>query len=315
MRKYPLGPTGLEVSTVGLGCMGMDFAYTDERASGELVIARAIELGANHLDTADLYGPFTNEERIGRAIAGRRDEVVLATKCGLVVRDPKRYEIGLDGRPEHIRAACEASLRRLRADHIDLYYLHRVDPSVPVEESVGAIGELVAAGKVGAIGLSEVDVGTLTRAHAVHPIAAVQSELSLWTREPLDEVVPWCLENRALFVAYCPLGRGLLAGRHQRLEELPADDFRRKLPRFQPDAFDANLAVARRVEEIARSKGCTPAQLALAWVLAQADNIVAIPGTRRIERLEQNVVADSLRLTDRELDALSELAPAVGTAR
>jgi aryl-alcohol dehydrogenase-like predicted oxidoreductase len=315
MRTRPLGTTALRLSTIGLGCMGMDWAYKDPSSGGEEVIRHALDLGINHLDTADLYGPFTNEERVGRAITGRRDEVVLATKCGLIAKDVTRYEIGVDGRPEHIRTACEASLRRLQVDHIDLYYLHRVDPTVPIEESVGAISDLVASGTVRAIGLSEVDVSTLKRAHCVHPISAVQSELSLWSRGPLQEVVPWCSEHDITFVAYSPLGRGFLAGRNDRLEDLPVDDFRHTLPRFQPDAFDSNVKLAEKVRSIAQTRNCTAAQLALAWVLAQGPNVVAIPGTRHAQRLEQNAHADEIELTPAEINELQGLAQPAGPQR
>ena len=316
VRQRRLGDGNRYLPSVGLGCMGMDFAYTDDRdRTGEDVIRRALELGANHLDTSDLYGPFTNEERVGRAIADRREQVMLATKCGLVVRAGSSYDIVANGRPEHIRASCEGSLRRLGVEQIDLYYLHRVDPSVPVEESVGALGELVAEGKIAAIGISEAKVDVLERAHSVHPLAALQSELSLWTRAALNGPLQWCAANGVTFVAYSPLSRGQLAGRHQNLDELPADDFRRRLPRFSEEAFEANAGIAEEVDRVARARGVAAAQIALAWVLAQGDHVVAIPGTKRISHLEANVAADEINLTTGELETLTGLSPALGSAR
>jgi aryl-alcohol dehydrogenase-like predicted oxidoreductase len=306
---------GRETGPIGLGCMGMSWAYdADQRddAASIAVIHRALELGATLLDTADIYGPYTNEELVGRALAGRRDEAVLATKCGMVVEDIATYRLGRDGRPEHVREAIDASLRRLRTDHVDLYQLHRVDENVPVEETWGAMAETVAAGKARAIGLSEVGVEELERAQAIHPVASVQSELSLWTRDALAEVVPWCAAHDAAFLPFAPLGRGFLTGALAPREFAPGD-FRRNNPRFQPDAMDANRALVARVGAVAQRHGATPAQVALAWVLAQGDHVVPIPGTKRIERLEENVAAAELTLTADDLAELDALPAPVGS--
>jgi aryl-alcohol dehydrogenase-like predicted oxidoreductase len=290
--------------------MGLSWAYgSTDQATADAVIGRALDLAATLIDTADMYGPFTNEEMVGRAIRGRRDEVVLATKCGNVVHD--RFDIRRDGRPEHIREACEASLRRLGVDHIDLYYLHRVDPEVPVEESMGAFAELQDAGKIRHIGLSEVDVPTLERAMAVRPITALQSELSLWTREPLRDVLPWCEAHGVAFVPFSPLGRGFLTGR-VRSAEFSADDFRSRNPRFQREALEANLALADRVTAIAERLGATGGQVALAWTLAQGEHVVPIPGTKRVEYLEENCAAADLDLAPDVLAELDELPEPVG---
>jgi aryl-alcohol dehydrogenase-like predicted oxidoreductase len=306
---------GRETGPIGLGCMGMSWAYdADQRddAASIAVIHRALELGATLLDTADIYGPYTNEELVGRALEGRRDEAVLATKCGMVVEDIASYRLGRDGRPEHVREAIDASLRRLRTDHVDLYQLHRVDENVPIEETWGAMAETVAAGKARAIGLSEVGVEELERAQAIHPVASVQSELSLWTRDALAEVVPWCAAHGAAFLPFAPLGRGFLTGRLQPREFAPGD-FRRNNPRFQPEAMDANQALVARVGAVAQRHGATPAQVALAWVLAQGDHVVPIPGTKRIERLEENVAAAELTLTAGDLAELDALPAPVGS--
>jgi aryl-alcohol dehydrogenase-like predicted oxidoreductase len=291
--------------------MGMSWGYGDVRNDEESVrvIHRALDLGATLIDTADVYGPFTNEELVGRALAARRADATLATKCGLVVKDARVPDIRTDGTPEHIRQACDASLRRLGVDAIDLYYLHRVDPAVPLEESVGAMAELVAAGKVRAIGLSEVSVEQLERARAVHEIAAVQMELSLWTRDPLRDVVPWCAAHGVSVVAFSPLGRGFLTGTLRSVDALASEDWRRNLPRFQADALEENLAIADRVREVADRLGATAAQVALAWVLTQGEHVIPIPGTKRLAYLEENLGAADLRLTDEdlaELDALPE---------
>ncbi len=307
-----LGRTGIEIPPIGLGCMGMSWAYsgsTDE-ASSLGVIRAALDQGAWMLDTADVYGPFENEELVGRAIAGRRDETVLATKGGFVASS--LADLRRDGRPDHIRAACEGSLRRLGTDRIDLYYLHRVDPEVPIEESVGAMAELVDEGKVRALGLSEVSVADLDRAADVHPISAVQMELSLWTREPLADVVPWCESHGATVVAYSPLGRGFLTGSIRSAADIGDDDFRSSLPRFQAETFAANLALADRVKEIGAAIGATAGQVALAWILAQGEHVVAIPGTKRLRYLEENIAAGSLRLSDADLAALDELPDVAG---
>ncbi|HEU4642750.1 MAG TPA: aldo/keto reductase [Gemmatimonadaceae bacterium] len=308
-EKRPLGASGMQVSEIGLGCMGMSEFYgeADERES-IATIHRALDLGVNLLDTADMYGPFTNEELVGRAIRGRRDEVVLATKFGMV-RSADPAHRGVNGRPEYVRAACEASLRRLGVEHIDLYYQHRVDPNTPIEETVGAMAELVREGKVRAIGLSEASAGTIRRAHAVHPIAALQSEYSLWSRDPEDEILPLTRELGIAFVAYSPLGRGFLTGGIKRFEDLPADDFRRSNPRFQGENFQRNLDLVTEVESLARQKGCTPAQLALAWLLARGEDIVPIPGTKRRKYLDQNVAAANVVLTPEEMRRIDEIAP------
>jgi aryl-alcohol dehydrogenase-like predicted oxidoreductase len=314
MQTRYLGPDRLAVSAIGLGCMGMSEFYGagDERESIE-VIHRALDLGCTFLDTADMYGPFTNERLVGRAIAGRRDEAVLATKFGNERREDGSW-VGINGRPEYVRAACDASLQRLGTDHIDLYYQHRVDPTVPIEETVGAMAELVREGKVRHLGLSEAAPDTIRRAHAVHPITALQTEYSLWSRDPEDEILPTVRELGIGFVAYSPLGRGFLTGRWQRPEDVPADDFRHNHPRFQGENFQRNLDVVAKVREIAEEKGCTPAQLALAWVLAQGEDIVPIPGTKRIQYLEENLAALDITLTPDDLARIEKVAPKGFTA-
>jgi aryl-alcohol dehydrogenase-like predicted oxidoreductase len=308
MERRILGSSGIEVSAIGLGCMGMSWAYgTGDDTESLAVIDRALELGITFLDTSDVYGPFTNEELVGRAIAGRHDEIVLATKGGLVVEDYATRTIGRDGRPEHLREACEASLRRLGVDVIDLYYLHRVDENVPVEDSVGVMAELVSEGKVRALGLSEVDVPTLERAVAIHPIHALQSELSLWTRGALADVVPWCAEHAVAFVPFAPLGRGFLTGSLSGDTTFGEGDFRKRNPRFQPETLTENQAIVTRVQAVAERLGATAAQVAIAWVLAQGDHVVPIPGTKRLRYLEENVAAADVRLDAgvlAELDAL-----------
>jgi len=294
--------------------MGMSEFYGagDEKES-IATIHRALELGVTLLDTADMYGPFTNEELVGRALAGRRDGVVLATKFGNE-RAPDGTRIGINGRPEYVRAACDASLRRLGVDHIDLYYQHRVDPDTPIEDTVGAMAELVGAGKVRHLGLSEAAPETVRRAHAVHPITALQTEWSLWTRDPeVDGVLATVRDLGIGFVAYSPLGRGFLSGAFQTLEDLAPDDFRRHNPRFQGENFEKNLQLVERVKDIATAKGVGASQLALAWVLAQGDDVVPIPGTKRRTYLEQNVAADDISLTDEDLRRIDEVLP-VGSA-
>jgi aryl-alcohol dehydrogenase-like predicted oxidoreductase len=312
MHERRVGP--LVVGAVGLGCMGMSYAYgTADDVRSEAVIRRALDLGVTLIDTADMYGPFTNEELVGRAIAGRRDEVVLATKCGNVLEDAATFKVRQNGSPAHIRASCDASLRRLGVDVIDLYYLHRVDKAVPIEESMGALAELVAAGKVRALGLSEVDVPTLERANAVHAVAAVQSELSLWTRNWLGEVVPWCAEHGAGFVPFAPLGRGFLTGRYRSLDAYAEGDWRRRNPRFTEETIAANLELADRVRAVADRIGVLPGQIAIAWTLAQGDHVVPIPGTKRIDYLEENVAAADVVLGADELAELNALPVAAGS--
>jgi aryl-alcohol dehydrogenase-like predicted oxidoreductase len=307
MQNRTLGP--LTVSALGLGCMGMsEFYGSGDDAESIATIHRALELGVTLLDTADMYGPHTNERLVGRAIADRRDQVVLATKFGIVrdSDDPTRRSV--NGRPEYVRSAVEGSLQRLGVDHIDLYYQHRVDPDTPIEETVGAMAELVAEGKVRAIGLSEAGAETIRRAHAVHPIAAVQSEYSLWSRDIEDAVIPTLRELGIGLVAYSPLGRGFLTGAIKSMDDLEEGDYRRFSPRFQGENFQKNLDLVAVVERIAADKGCTPAQLGLAWVLAQGDDVVPIPGTKRRERLEENVGAVDVSLTE---DDLREIAAAL----
>jgi aryl-alcohol dehydrogenase-like predicted oxidoreductase len=300
---------GLTTSALGLGCMGMsEFYGPGDDAESVATIHRALDLGVTFLDTSDIYGPFTNEKLVGRAIAGRRDEVVLATKFG-IERLPDGTRVGVNGRPEYVRAACDASLQRLGVDHIDLYYQHRIDPAVPIEDTWGALAELVAAGKVRHLGLSEAAPATVRRAHAVHPVTAGQYEYSLFTRDIEDELLGTFRELGIGLVAYSPLGRGFLTGTITGLGELADDDFRRGNPRFQGENFDRNLALANAVRELATAKQVPPSQLALAWVLAQGEDIVPIPGTKRRTYLEQNAAAADLRLTDEDLAALEKAAP------
>jgi aryl-alcohol dehydrogenase-like predicted oxidoreductase len=308
MRTRKLG--NLEVSELGLGCMGMSEFYgpTDEQES-LATIARAHELGVTLLDTADAYGFGKNEELVGKAVRGRRDDFVIATKFGLV-RDPANPSArGVSGRPEYVRAACDRSLTRLGIDTIDLYYQHRVDATVPIEETVGAMAELIQAGKVRYLGLSEAAPATVRRAHAVHPITALQTEYSLWSRDPEDELLATCRALGIGFVAYSPLGRGFLTGQIRRFEDLAPDDFRRHSPRFQGDNFAANLALVEKVAALARARDVTPAQLALAWVLGRGEHLVPIPGTKRRDRLEENVGATRLQLSPEDLAALDAVSP------
>ncbi len=310
MQQRTLGQ-GLKVSALGLGCMGMSDFYggTETEQDSIAVIHRALELGVNFLDTADMYGPHKNELLVGNAIRDRRDKVVLATKFG-IVRDTKSGGVsGVNGRPEYVKASCEGSLKRLGVETIDLYYQHRVDPKIAIEDTVGAMAELVSEGKVRHLGLSEAAPETLRRAMAVHPITALQSEYSLWTRDPEDEILGVCRELGVGFVAYSPLGRGFLTGRFRKLEDLPADDYRRSSPRFQGENFAKNLELVKEVEAMAREKGCTASQLALAWVLAQGEEIVPIPGTKKMHYLEENIGAAALKLTHEDIKRLAKIAP------
>jgi aryl-alcohol dehydrogenase-like predicted oxidoreductase len=319
MERRPLGSSGLEVSRIGLGCMPMSWAYLGDTSKAAVsegesirVIQRAIELGVNHLDTADVYGPYTNEELVGRAISDRREAVVLATKVGVKVGPNGGYPLLRDARPERILEEVDGSLRRLRIEAIDLYYLHRIDEKVPFEDQWGAMASLVEAGKVRALGLSEASIEELERARAIHPVAVLQSELSLWTRDPLDEVLPWCRDHEVAFVPFSPLGRGYLTGtlRDASFEGL---DFRATNPRFTPEALEANTAIVDVVRRVGERHGATPAQVALAWCLAQGDHVLPIPGTKRIRYVEENVAAASLELTPQDLAELDDVPQALGS--
>ena len=326
MRTTTLGSRGPDVGVIGLGCMGMTASYDLETprddATSIAVIHQALDLGMTLIDTADAYGPFTNEELVGRALAnGYRERAVLATKVGLVNDDPSSVGgsgtaspgAGRNGRPEHVRKSIDDSLRRLRTDHVDLYQLHRVDPEVPLEETWATMAESVAAGKARHIGLSEVSVPEIRRAQAVHPVTSVQSELSLWTRDVLPEVLPYCKEQDIALIPFSPLGRGFLVGRFWSFDDIPRDDFRRRLPRFQQDALRANLAIVSRVREIAERVGATPAQVALAWVLAQGSHVVPIPGTKTPKYLEDNAAAAGVELHETDLAELDALPAPEGT--
>ena len=310
MQQRTLGQ-GLKVSAMGLGCMGMSDFYSGRESEQDsiAVIHRALDLGVNFLDTADMYGPHKNEILVGKAIRDRRDKVVLATKFG-IMRDPKTgAPTGVNGKPDYVKSACEGSLQRLGVEIIDLYYQHRVDPEVPIEETVGAMAELVRQGKVRHLGLSEAAPATLRRAAKVHPITALQTEYSLWTRDPEDELLGTCRKLGVGFVAYSPLGRGFLTGRFRKLEDLPEDDYRRHSPRFQGENFAKNLELVKQVEEMAKEKGCTASQLALAWVMAQGEDIVPIPGTKKMRYLEENIAAAKVVLSKADLTQLDKAIP------
>jgi aryl-alcohol dehydrogenase-like predicted oxidoreductase len=320
MPSRRLGPDQLVVSAIGLGCMGMTWGYGKaDRTESIATIHRALDLGVTLFDTADIYGPFLNEELVGEALAGHRQEVVLATKCGLQVpdasvfhHDASKFSLTRDGSPQHVLKSCDESLRRLRTDYIDLYQLHRVDPQVPIEETVGAFASLVKAGKVRYIGLSECTLDELSRAHQVHPITTVQSELSLWTRDVLLEILPFCQRNEIGFLPFAPLGRGFLTGQFDQVSNFKKEDFRSLLPRFQPDALKDNMRIVDAVKELAKRKEATPAQIALAWVLALGENLVPIPGASKRNHLEENLRGALVQLTKEELALLNELPAPTG---
>jgi aryl-alcohol dehydrogenase-like predicted oxidoreductase len=310
MKIKALGSQGIQASAIGLGCMGMSEFYGEHNETESIrTIVRAHDLGVSFFDTADMYGPYTNEILVGKAIRSFRKEITIATKFG-IVRDPSNPKArGVNGRPEYVKSSCEGSLKRLNVEAIDLYYLHRKDPDTPIEETVGAISQLVKEGKVRGIGLSEVNVETLRKAHATFPLTALQTEYSLWSRDPEDGILEACKELGIAFVAYSPLGRGFLTGQIKKFEDLSTDDFRKTSPRFQGENFDKNLELVNEVSSIAKEKGCTPSQLALAWVMAQGDFIFPIPGTKRIKYLEENVGAANISLTSKELEQIEEIFP------
>jgi len=308
LKTRTLGKS-LNVSAIGLGCMGMsEFYGAGDDSQSVATIHRALDLGCNFLDTADMYGPFKNEELVGRAIRDRRDDVVVATKFGNMRGDDGAF-LGISGKPEYVRKACDDSLRRLGLDHIDLYYQHRVDRSTPIEETVGAMAELVTAGKVRFLGLSEAAPETIRRAHKAHPIAALQTEYSLWSRDPEDEILPTVRELGIGFVAYSPIGRGFLSGRYKTIDDFEEGDYRRMSPRFQGENFARNLDLVKRIEEMAKEKGITPAQLAIAWLLAQGKDIVPIPGSKSIHHVEENIATAEIELSTQDLARIDELAP------
>jgi aryl-alcohol dehydrogenase-like predicted oxidoreductase len=310
MKIKPLGGEGLTASELGLGCMGMSEFYGERNDAGSTkTIERAFELGITFFDTADMYGPYINEELVGKAIKDFRRNITLATKFG-IVRDTANPNLrGINGKPEYVKSSCEGSLKRLGTDVIDLYYLHRKDPDTPIEETVGALSELVLEGKIRGFGLSEVKSETLRKAHAVHPVTALQSEYSLWSREPEDELLTTCKELGIAFVPYSPLGRGFLTGQFKKFEDLEEKDYRRNSPRFQGENFDKNLELVKKIEEMAKAKGCTASQLSLAWVLAQGDFIFPIPGTKRVRYLEENIGAVNIKLDQKDLEKIEAIAP------
>ncbi|MBS1654096.1 MAG: aldo/keto reductase [Bacteroidetes bacterium] len=310
MKTKQLGSQGIMASEIGLGCMGMSEFY-GERNDAESIktLERAIELGVTFWDTADMYGPYINEELVGKVLKNNRSRITIATKFGIVRDAANPQKRGINGKPDYVKASCEGSLKRLQTEVIDLYYQHRKDPDTAIEETVGAMAELVKAGKIRGIGLSEVSPETLRKAHAVHPITAVQTEYSLWTRDPEDGILQTCKELGVAFVAYSPLGRGFLTGQIKKFEDLDATDYRRFSPRFQGENFQKNLDLVHKIEEMAKQKGCTASQLALAWVMAQGDHIFPIPGTKRIKYLEENAGAATVQFTDAELKTINEIAP------
>jgi aryl-alcohol dehydrogenase-like predicted oxidoreductase len=310
MKIKALGSQGIQASAIGLGCMGMSEFYGEQNETESIrTIVRAHDLGVSFFDTADMYGPYTNEILVGKAIRSFRKEITIATKFG-IVRDPSNPKArGVNGRPEYVKSSCEGSLKRLNVEAIDLYYLHRKDPDTPIEETVGAMSQLVKEGKVRGIGLSEVNVETLRKAHATFPLTALQTEYSLWSRDPEDGILEACKELGIAFVAYSPLGRGFLTGQIKKFEDLSTGDFRKTSPRFQGENFDKNLALVNEVSSIAKEKGCTPTQLALAWVMAQEDFIFPIPGTKRIKYLEENVQTADISLSARELVQIEKVFP------
>jgi aryl-alcohol dehydrogenase-like predicted oxidoreductase len=310
MKIKPLGSEGLMASQIGLGCMGMSEFYGEQNDEESIkTIHKAYDLGVTFYDTANMYGPFTNEILVGKAIKPFRNKITLATKFG-IVRDPANPKVrGVNGKPDYVKSCCEASLKRLDVEVIDLYYLHRKDPDTPIEETIGAMADLVKEGKVRGIGVSEVNTETLRKANATFPLSALQSEYSLWSREPEDEIIPACKELGIAFVAYSPLGRGFLTGRIKRFEDLDEDDFRRSSPRFQGENFNKNLELVEKIEAIAKEKNCTPSQLALAWVMAQEDFIFPIPGTKRVKYLEENVKAVDVKLSEQDLKQIEDVFP------
>ncbi len=311
MEKRSLGRTNIHISRIGLGCMGMSDFYTTNLSTNQSVqtIHRALELGINFFDTADMYGPFTNEELLGQALKGKRGQAIIATKFG-IVRDPNDpTKRGINGKASYVRSSCESSLKRLGIETIDLYYQHRVDPTTPIEETVGALADLVKEGKIRAIGLSEASVETVRRAYKVHPISALQTEYSLWTRDPEEGVLDVCRELGITFVAYSPLGRGFLTGQIRRFEDLAEDDYRRHSPRFQGENFKKNLDLVKLIESIAKTKNCSASQLALAWVTAKDKNIVAIPGTKQVKYLEENAASANVQLSPQDIAEIDRIAP------